>query len=74
MQVSQEIKKVDEDEVGKEEEVEESQDRLRIKDMPELQTYFKMLKMGVPHEAVKLKMARENVDVSLLDRPEDFCE
>lgn len=49
-------------------------DRLRIKDAPELQTYFKMLKMGVPHEAVKLKMARENIDVSLLDRPEDFYE
>ena len=49
-------------------------DRLRIKDAPELQTYFKMLKMGVPHEAVKLKMARENIDVSLLDRAEDFYE
>ena len=49
-------------------------DRLRIKDAPELQTYFKMLKMGVPHEAVKLKMARENIDASLLDRPDDFYE
>merc|ERR1712062_389741 len=39
-------------------------DRLRIKDAPQLQTYFKMLKMGVPHEAVKLKMARENIDAS----------
>ena len=70
MEVSQEIKKVDED--GVEEKVEESQDRLRIKDMPELQTYLKMLKMGVPHEAVKLKMARENVDATLLDRIEEF--
>ena len=49
-------------------------DRLRIKDAPQLQTYFKMLKMGVPHEAVKLKMARENIDASLLDRPDDFYE
>ena len=54
--------------------IDEMEDKLRIRDAPELQTYFKMLKMGVPHEAVKLKMARENIDASLLDRPDDFYE
>ena len=32
---------------------------LKVKDAPELQPFFKMLRMGVPVEAVKLKMSRE---------------
>ena len=43
---------------------------IKAKDVPKLQPYFKMLKLGVPMEAVKLKMTRENVDAFLLDDPD----
>ena len=43
---------------------------LKVKDAPELQPFFKMLRMGVPLEAVKLKMSRENLNPNLLDIPD----
>ena len=39
---------------------------MKAKDAPELEPYFKMLKLGVPMGAVQQKMAREGLDPSLL--------
>ena len=43
---------------------------MKVKDVPELAQYFKMLRLGVPPNAVKLKMSRENINPDLLDDPE----
>ena len=52
---------------------EETVEKLKVKDAPELQPYFKMLRLGVPAEAVKLKMSREGLNPSFLDMPDaDF--
>ncbi|CAN0521629.1 unnamed protein product, partial [Ectocarpus sp. 12 AP-2014] len=40
------------------------------KDHPDYQSYFKMLKMGIPRGAALQKMAKDGVDQSILDRPE----
>merc|ERR1711997_154517 len=45
-------------------------DALKVKDAPELQPFFKMLRMGVPLEAVKLKMSLSGLNPDLLDMPE----
>ena len=45
-------------------------DALKVKDVPELQPFFKMLRMGVPLEAVKLKMSLSALNPDLLDMPE----
>ena len=42
-----------------------------ISEHPQLGAYFKMLRLGVPAQAVKLKMAREGFEPSLLDYPQD---
>ena len=44
---------------------------LKISDHPQLGNYFKMLRLGVPAQAVKLKMLREGFEPSLLDLPQD---
>ena len=46
--------------------------KLTVKNEPKFEKYFKMLKMGVPMEAVKLKMTREqpNLDAYLLETPD----
>ena len=46
------------------------EEKLKVKDVAELQPYFKMLRLGVPGEAVKLKMSRENLNPALLDMPD----
>ncbi len=43
----------------------------KISEHPQLGAYFKMLRLGVPAQAVKLKMAREGFEPSLLDYPQD---
>ena len=42
----------------------------KVKDIPKMAEYFKMLRLGVPPNAVKLKMSRENINPDLLDDPE----
>uniref|UniRef100_A0A1I7WW98 BTB domain-containing protein n=1 Tax=Heterorhabditis bacteriophora TaxID=37862 RepID=A0A1I7WW98_HETBA len=44
-----------------------SQSVLLVKDDPSLAKYFKMLKMGVVEQAVKLKMISEGVNPLLLE-------
>ena len=39
---------------------------------PQLSQYFRMLKVGVPYQAVKAKMQREGADSFYLDRPDDI--
>ena len=36
---------------------------------PQLSQYFRMLKVGVPYQAVKAKMQREGADSFYLDKP-----
>ena len=56
---------------GNEEAAEEvAKSIMKVKDVPELAQYFKMLRLGVPPNAVKLKMSRENINPDLLDDPE----
>ena len=58
---------------GNEFEIQEEQARsiLKVKDIPKLAQYFKMVRLGVPTSAVKLKMSRENgINPDLLDDPE----
>jgi hypothetical protein len=61
----------DEPEEGEEEEEEEPEDtgpKIPIKDMPEVQQYLKMLKMGLPKGAVRQKMIKDGkVNPDLLD-------
>lgn len=42
-------------------------DGIPIKDDPNFQKYFKMLKMGLPHGAVRNAMDRDGADASILD-------
>ena len=42
----------------------------KMRDLPQLEVYFKMLRLGVPPQAVKLKMSREGFDPELIDDPE----
>lgn len=44
---------------------------LLIKDDPAFKKYFKLLQMGMPLEQVKLKMSAEQLDATVLDRPDD---
>merc|ERR1712141_995891 len=57
---------------GNEFEIQEEQQQsiLKVKDVPKLAQYFKMVRLGVPTNAVKLKMSRENINPDLLDDPE----
>lgn len=52
------------------EEAQKESRKVKVGDLQELSEYFKMLRLGVPMDAVKLKMKRENMDPSLLDDPE----
>ncbi|CAM9808152.1 unnamed protein product, partial [Ectocarpus fasciculatus] len=40
------------------------------KDHPDYQSYFKMMKMGIPRGAALQKMAKDGVDQAILDTPE----
>ncbi len=42
----------------------------KVRDLPQLEVYFKMLRLGVPLQAVKLKMSREGFDPELMEDPE----
>lgn len=44
---------------------------LLIKDDPAFKKYFKLLQMGMPVEQAKLKMSAEELDPTILDRPDD---
>jgi Subunit CCDC53 of WASH complex len=44
---------------------------LKLSDHPQLANFFKMLRLGVPAQAVKLKMSREGFEPGLLDLPPD---
>jgi WASH complex subunit CCDC53 len=44
---------------------------LLVKDDKRLEKYFKLLRMRVPVEQIKLNMTREGFDASLIERPED---
>ena len=43
---------------------------MQIGQVPEYTMYFKMLKMGIPKEAVKQKMTLSNLDVRYIDYPD----
>jgi hypothetical protein len=43
---------------------------LLIKDDPLYARFFRMLRMGVPDPAVRLKMQQEGLDAAMLDTPE----
>ena len=45
--------------------------KVPVKDHPTFSKYFKMLKTGVPLEAVRLKMRQEGVDVTYIDKDPD---
>ena len=48
---------------------------VRICDHPAYSAYFRMLRVGVPAQAIKTKMSREGKDPGILDRdPEDTIE
>ena len=44
---------------------------VKVSEHPQFLPYFKMLRVGVPHQAVKAKMLLEGIDASFLDRPDD---
>ncbi|CEG44760.1 WASH complex, subunit CCDC53 [Plasmopara halstedii] len=44
---------------------------LNVKDDPKLLKYFKLRKLGMPDEQIKLKMKADEIDPTLLDRPDD---
>ena len=44
---------------------------MKLTDHPQVANYFKMLRLGVPAQAVKLKMSREGFEPRLLDLPPD---
>ncbi|RLN58894.1 hypothetical protein BBJ29_000202 [Phytophthora kernoviae] len=48
-----------------------SYESLLVKDDPQFKKYFKLRQMGMPHDQIKLKMQGDEVDPSLLDRPDD---
>ena len=43
---------------------------VKASDHPTLSQYFKMVKVGVPPQAIKGKMQREGIDPDLLDGPD----
>ena len=45
--------------------------KVPVKDHPTFSKYFKMLKTGVPLEAVRLKMRQEGADVTYIDKDPD---
>lgn len=45
---------------------EEAQNMMKLRDHPVYNKYFKMLRLGIPEAAVKIKMSTEGVDPSLL--------
>ena len=45
----------------------ESSDKIALKDDPKFTKYFKMLKMGLPMDAVKNAMERDGMDPSVMD-------
>ncbi|GMT14431.1 hypothetical protein PFISCL1PPCAC_5728 [Pristionchus fissidentatus] len=57
----------------KEEEIKVEEDKkhdgMMMKDDPRYSKYFKMVKMGIQEEAVRLKMSSEGVDPSILNNP-----
>lgn len=61
---------------GQEEDIEKDgvNTTLKVKDAPEMQPFFKMLRLGVPMDAVKLKMSRENLNPKLLDIPDSYYD
>jgi len=49
----------------------EGNEMVPVGEHPKYMKYFKMLKVGLPKEAVQAKMQQENVDPSMLDKPAD---
>ena len=49
-----------------------SQPSVSAKDHPKYSTYFKMIQRGIPLGAVLQKMAREGVDHTILDNPDEM--
>lgn len=45
---------------------------LLVKDDPQFKKYFKLRQMGMPDEQIQLKMKAEEVDPTLLERPDDL--
>ena len=50
---------------------EKAEEVVPLKDHPKYAKYFKMLKVGLPKEAVKAKMQQEGVDPSIIDQNAD---
>ena len=48
-----------------------SSTNLKLSDHPQIGNYFKMLRLGVPAQAVKLQMSREGFEPRFLDLPPD---
>ena len=42
----------------------------KVKEHPDYQGYFKLLRMGMPMEQIKMKMEREDMNPDLLDTPD----
>lgn len=42
------------------------------KDDPSLEKYFKLARMGMPMEQIKLKMEAEGIDSSLIEKPDEI--
>ena len=47
---------------------------IKISESSGFKKYFKMLKFGIPPQAVKLKMKSEGVDSNVLDNPDLMIE
>jgi len=63
------------DENKKSNQTETESAKVVIKDHPVYAKYFKMLKVGLPKEAVKAKMQQEGADPNMLDKnPDDMVE
>ena len=50
--------------------MEESSAAVRADEHPLLEPYFKMLRVGVPEQSVRTKMARDGFDPAILDEPD----
>lgn len=44
--------------------------KITIGNIPEYQMFFRMLKMGIPKDAIKQKMALNNIDIRIIDYPD----
>lgn len=53
---------------------EASGNMIRISESALYRKYFKMLKVGIPQAAVKIKMKSEDIDPNLLDNPDLLIE